>query len=189
MAKNVLVTLFEVESEAFQAMTELKQDPGNDDSHVRQALLVKKENGVLQTLDGFSTGDKTLDDTLMGGLIGSLFGILGGPIGVLLGGSYGALVGSVLDTGDAIDDASIIENIAGKMQDGEVAIIGLTTEEDESILDGKFEKFSTMILRFDEGAVEKEVVRAEEMAKEMARQARRDLRKEKKEQFKAKLNS
>ena len=190
MAKNVIFTLFEVESEAYQAMTELMQNPGDDESRLTQAVLVKKEKGALNIKDGFNTGDKTSDDTLIGGLIGSLFGILGGPIGVLLGGSYGALVGSALDAGDAVDDASIIEFIANKMQDEEIAIIGLVSEEDESILDEKLQKFKTVIVRFDEGAVEKEVVQAEEMSEEMAKQARRELRKEKtaamKEEMKAK---
>ena len=30
MAQNIVVGLFEVESEAFQAMTELKQNPGTE---------------------------------------------------------------------------------------------------------------------------------------------------------------
>ena len=57
-----------------------------------------------------------MDDTAVGGMIGALFGILGGPIGVLLGGSYGALIGSALDAGDAIDQASLLEQIAEKME-------------------------------------------------------------------------
>ena len=100
MAQNIVVGLFEVESEAFQAMTELKQNPGTEDSYLTAAALIKKENGTLVTTDSFDTGLHTTDDMAAGGLVGALVGVLGGPIGVLLGGSYGALVGSVLDAGD-----------------------------------------------------------------------------------------
>ena len=144
MAQNVVVGIFEVESEAFQAITELKSNPGNDVSFVSQAVLVKKENGALTTLDGFDTGAKTTDDMVVGGVCGALIGILGGPIGVLLGGSYGALIGSTLDMGDALDSASMIEQITGKLEDGDVAIIGLADEADEVVLDEKLKKFISL---------------------------------------------
>ena len=187
MAQNVIVGLFEVESEAYQALTELKQNPGNEQSFVTQAVLVKKENGALRSLDGFDTGANSLDDMAVGGIVGALFGILGGPIGILLGGSYGALVGSVMDTGDALDDACMIEKIAGKMVDGEVAIIGLANEEDESILDARLGKFKTIIARFDAAVVAAEVEEAQKMEQELARQARRELRDEKKAARKEKI--
>jgi hypothetical protein len=179
-ADNVVVTVFEVESEAYQALTELKHNPGNEQSFVMEAVLVKKENGLLSVLDGFDTGADTHNDTVKGGMIGALVGILGGPIGVLLGGTYGAMIGSVKDADDALDDVSMLEEIAGKLVDGETAIIALAIEEDEAILDSRLGNFKGMILRFDADVVEAEVEEAREMEKEMARQARRDLRKEKK---------
>ena len=112
MAQNIVVSLFEVESEAYQAMTQLKQYPGDDRSYISAAALVKKTDGALSTLDSFDTGIHTTDDTAIGGLVGALFGVLGGPVGVLLGGSYGMLLGSAIDTDDAIAGASMIEQIA-----------------------------------------------------------------------------
>ena len=122
MAQNIVVSLFPVESEGYQALTELKQNPGGESSYVSAAALVKKENGTFRTLDGFDTGSQTMDDMAIGGLVGALFGILGGPIGILLGGSYGALIGSAFDTDDALMGASMLEQIADKMVDGEVAV-------------------------------------------------------------------
>ena len=188
MAQNVVVGIFEVESEAFQAITELKSNPGNDVSFVSQAVLVKKENGALTTLDGFDTGAKTTDDMVVGGVCGALIGILGGPIGVLLGGSYGALIGSTLDMGDALDSASMIEQITGKLEDGDVAIIGLADEADEVVLDEKLKKFKVMIVRFDAEVVAAEVEEAIELEKEMARQARKELRDQKKADRKQKVD-
>ena len=187
MAQNILVTLFEVESEAYQALTELKKNPGNDTSYLAAAALGKKENGSLRLLDGFDTGSNTSDDMAVGGLVGSLVGILGGPIGVLLGGSYGMLVGSAFDTNDAFMNASMLEQIAGKLQDGDVAIIGLAFEEDESVLDEKLGKFKTIIARFDAATIAEQVEEAQMLADEMARQARLELRNEKKAERKEKI--
>ena len=196
MAQNIVVGLFEVESEAYQALTQLKQNPGDEKSYVSSAALVKKENGALRTLDGFDTGSNTTDDMAVGGLVGALFGILGGPIGVLLGGSYGMLIGSAFDADDALMDASMLEQIAGKLENDEVAIIALAHEEDEAILDEKLSGFKTIIARFDAVNVAAEVEEAQALQEEMARQARKELRdekkaarKEKREEKKAKMSA
>lgn len=187
MAENIVVSIFEVESEAYQAMTQLKQYPGDEKSYVSAAALVKKEQGGFRTLDAFDTGSNTADDMAIGGLVGALFGVLGGPVGVLLGGSYGALIGAAFDTDDALMNASMLEQIAAKMEDGEVAIIGLAFEEDEAILDQKLSGFKTITARFDAAVVAAEVEEAQMMADEMARQARKELRGEKKAAIKEKM--
>ena len=187
MAVNMVVSIFFVESEGYQAMTELKQNPGNEKSIVSQAVLAKKEDGVIKTLDSFDSGAATLDDTLLGGLAGACIGILGGPIGVLLGGSYGALLGSAMDTADALDQASMIAQVADKIQDGECVIVALAAEEDEAILDEKFKNYHTTTLRYDAAVVAEEVEEARMMEAEMARQAQAELRKEKSDEFKAKV--
>ena len=116
--QNVIVCLFDVESEGYQAITELRNDPGNDKSFISQAVLIKKENGALKALDSFDTGAKTSDDTAIGGLIGMCVGVLGGPIGMLLGAGWGSLAGMTLDAADAADGASLIEQIADKLDKG-----------------------------------------------------------------------
>ena len=186
MAKNIVVSLFEVESEAYQALTQLKQYPGDEKSYVSAAALIKKENGALRTLDGFDTGTNTTDDMAIGGLVGALFGVLGGPVGLLLGGSYGMLVGSVIDADDAGMNASMLEQIANKMDDDEVAIIGLAFEEDEAVLDQKLSQFKTVIARYDASVVAAEVEEARMLEDNMARQARQELRDEKKAERKEK---
>ena len=90
------------------------------------------------------------------------------------------LLGSAFDTDDALANASLLEQIAGKMENGEVAIIGLAYEEDEAILDEKLSGFKTTIARFDAADVATEVEEAQQLEEEMARQARKELRDEKK---------
>ena len=184
--ENIFVSVFEVESEAYQALSELKNNPGDEKSIVSSAALIKKTDGVIKVVDSFDTGTNTLDDTAIGSLVGMCVGIIGGPIGMLLGASYGAMTGMAVDSLDAIDEASMLEQIANKLDDG-TAIIGLAVEEDESILDGKLGAFKTVTARFDAAVVALEVEAARDAEKEMERLAKLDLRKQKKEEFKDKV--
>ena len=187
MEKNVIVAVFKVESEGYQALSELRQEAGAETYLVSAAALVKKEKDACFYLDGFDTGVQTTNDTMIGGLIGMTIGILGGPLGMLLGGSYGALVGSTVDAGEAMFGASMLDQIADKLDDGMVALVALTEEENEEALDAKLSAYDTIIARFDAEAVAEEVDRAYEKQAEMARQARMELRKEKKEEAHEKL--
>ncbi len=187
MAENVITVLFEVESEAFQAATELKNSHQSDGYVVSQVALVKKENGKVSPCDGFDTGAVTTDDTINGMLIGGIIGILGGPIGMLLGGSYGALIGSALDMGDALDGASLIEQVCGKLQDGDTALIALVQEENEEALDNKLSKFKATIVRHDAAVVAVEVEEAAKVQKELEREAKRQMKAEKKEERSKKI--
>ena len=184
MENNVIVAVFKVESEGFQAFTELKQAAAGEKYLVNAAALVKKEKDTYNVLDGFDSGKNTKDDTIIGGTIGMLLGIIGGPIGMLLGGTYGALIGMSVDAGDALFGASMLEQIVAKLDDGMVAIIALASEESQDPLDEKLSKFDTVIARFDAKAVSDEVNEAYEMQSELARQARMKLRKDKREDFK-----
>ena len=174
MEKNIIVAVFKVESEGYQALTELKQAAGSDEYLVSAAALIKKQNGAYAMLDGFDTGAQTADDTVVGGLVGMTVGILGGPIGMLLGAS------------DALLDAAMLEQIAGKLDDGTVALIALAVENTPDQLDARLSAFDTVIARFDADVVAKEVGKAVEMEQEMARQAKLQLREEKKNQLRQK---
>lgn len=112
--------------------------------------------------------------------------MLGGPIGILLMGSYGALAGSMLDTGDAIDSMSVIEKVAEKLQEGEVALIALVDEINEAEIDDKLAQYKVIIARFDAVVIAEEVEEAREAEKEMERLARKELRAAKKEEKKEK---
>jgi hypothetical protein len=116
-----------------------------------------------------------------------MIGIIGGPIGVLLGGSTGMLAGNLVDADDANNTASLIETVTAKMIDGEVSLIILAEEEDESELDAFMTDFQTEIIRFDAAVIAAEVEEAQEMQKEMERQARIKLRETKKEEHKSKI--
>ena len=94
--ENIVICRFGVESEAYQAFSDLKNDPHNHSCDIRQVTLVKRELGTFKAIDEFKDG-KYVDDTFTGGILGAFIGILGGPIGVLLGSEIGFLGGSAKD--------------------------------------------------------------------------------------------
>ena len=183
---NIVAAIFEVESEGYQALTTLAKTPILNDTTVLQMALVKRDNGYLKICDSFDSGIHSTNDTLIGGLVGSVVGMLGGPIGMLLMGSYGTLAGSMVDAGDSLGSASLIEKVAEKMQDGEMAMIALVDEASEAELDKALAGFKVTIARFDAVVIAEEVEEAQKIQKEMARQTRKQLRDAKKQERKEK---
>ena len=183
MKENLILANYTVESEAYQALSELKRETTNANYTISQAVIVKKENGKLNTMDGFVNGSAAGDDSLTGSLIGSLIGILGGPLGILLGGSMGMLIGSAVDAGDMADSASLLEKAGDSILDGETAIILLAQEEYETALTAKLNHFDVAITRFDAAEVAAEVEHAREVEKQMAKEAREKMREERSESF------
>ena len=193
--ENVVLSVFAVESEAFQALSELRMAPIGEGYAVAEAALVKNSGGETSLLDGFNISGNTSDDTAAGIVIGSLVGILGGPLGVLLGAATGALVGSAADTDDAIDTMTAIEVLAGKLYEGEVAVIALV-QEDEPAFDAAFQKYDATIVRYDAADIADEVERLKELedvaaedAVDKLRAERKEAREERHEERKAKMKA
>ena len=184
MNENLVLVNYKVESEAYQALSELKRDTANANYTISQAVIVKKENGQLNTMDGFINGKDANDDTVTGSLIGGLVGILGGPIGILLGGSVGMLIGGAVDASGIVKDASLLEKAGDSIAEGETAIILLAQEEYETALTAKLNDFDVTITRFDAAEVAAEVEHAREVERQMAKETREKLREEKTEAFK-----
>ena len=183
MKENLILANYKVESEAYQALSELKRDTTNANYTISQAVIVKKENDKLTIMDGFVNGTMNGDDTWQGSLIGSLVGVLGGPLGVLLGGSMGMLIGGAVDANDMVDNASLLEKAGDSILNGETAIILLAQEEYETALTAKLNNFEVSITRFDAAEVAAEVEHAREVEKQMAKEAREKLRAERTETF------
>lgn len=180
MNENILIVSFEVESEAYQAFSQLKKYPHGSGYFASSAGILKKKNGHISSDEAFDTGVQTRDDTAKGGLIGSLIGILGGPLGVLLGGSMGALIGSGKDASDAADNASLIEQVSEEIHENGTAIVALVQEDDYLAIDRLFADFRVVITRRDAAEVAAEIEEAQKIQKEMEKEARKKLREEKK---------
>lgn len=179
--KKVISAVFKVESEGYQALSELRNAPTNDGFEVSEAFLIKKGQNDLKVLDSFDTGAESLDDMAIGGLLGTFVGIMGGPIGMLLGGSYGMLVGSVMDEADILDNTSIIERVSTQIMEGEVAVITLVNETEEGSVEKKLSAFTDVdVIAEDAEEIAEEINYAEKVEREMAKEARKKLFEEKK---------
>ena len=179
--ENVVTAIFEVESEAYKAFTEIRNKPAGEGYSVVEASLLKRDGDNIIISDAFDAAGVTSDDTTTGAVVGAIVGILGGPLGVLLGAGTGALIGSAFDSDDAIDSASMLEVTAGKLYDGEVAIVALVQEE-EPAFDVAFEGYNTTIIRHFAADVIKEVELARKSAADYENQLREQLRAERKAQ-------
>ena len=184
-SNNVVVTIFDIESEAFQAFNELSRATYGEGYDVYEAALVKVENGAVKMLDGFSFAPADAD-TSTGIIIGSLVGIIGGPLGVLLGASAGAWAGSTADVARAMDSASAIAVVASKLYEGEIAILALVTE-DEPAFDRLFSNYPSTIIRYDAADIVEDVDRLYELENEIGNQIVEQLRAERKAEVKAEL--
>ena len=76
--ENIVVSIFRVESEAFQAFSELRQFGQTENTKLAQASIVKAEDGIIKVKDSFDLMNSFGSDYFDGGLMGSLIGILGG---------------------------------------------------------------------------------------------------------------
>ena len=176
--ENVVVSIFAVESEAFQAFTELRQMPLGEGYTVAEAGLLKNADNITTMEDYFGMRAADAGET-KGLVIGALAGILGGPIGVLLGATYGGLVGSTVDAAVGLDQLSAIEVIASKLCEGEVAIVALV-REDEPAFDAAFAKYQATIIRYDAADILDDVDRAYDLQAEIGNQIVQELRADRK---------
>ena len=78
--ENLVVSVFNTESEAYQSFADLKAFRQTQTTKVAQIALVKNENGHIVEKERYDFEDSTTDATLEGGLLGAVIGLLGGPI-------------------------------------------------------------------------------------------------------------
>jgi uncharacterized membrane protein len=177
--ENVVLSFFKVESEAYQALSEIKRSKVSEkDTILSQVVLFEKVDGKVIVKDGFDTGSQTSDDTLLGGLIGGVLGLLGGPIGILLGMSIGAGFGSLIDNSDAKNEDGLLYTVSTRMKDGDIALIAVIQEESESPYNRIINQFDTVIIRYRASDIQEEL--------DHARQVQKDLQHETKVRMKEK---
>ncbi|MGK7376298.1 DUF1269 domain-containing protein [Planococcus sp. 1R117A] len=180
--ENVIISYFKVESEAYQALSELKKSSTfNEGFTLSQVAVIKKSHGHILMQDGFDTGKRTQDDTWKGGLIGTLVGILGGPLGMLLGFGIGSVVGMAKDAGEAQEESSLITAISSRMKDEDVAIITIAQERTEESYNHILEKFEAVTVRYNASDIQEEVEHAREVESDLQERAKEEMRRERSE--------
>ncbi|MBQ9001212.1 MAG: DUF1269 domain-containing protein, partial [Eggerthellaceae bacterium] len=143
-----------------------------------EAALIQNKSNMIDLIDGYGYGPVD-GGASKGMVIGSLIGILGGPIGVLLGAATGALAGSVSDDNRAIDTASVVAVVAGKIYDGETAIAALVQEE-EPAFDAVFADYKTTVIRYDAADIADDVERFYDFGAELTNQMVQEVKADRK---------
>ena len=185
--ENVIAVLFSEENEAYRAFSEIKQSMINQSCIVAHLALLKKKDGHITLADAADSGVTTTDDTRFGGMMGMLIGILGGPLGMLFGMAMGSLIGRIKDVGDARQGISLIEQVTTKLSDGDVALIALAQENDETMLNAKLSPYKVAVTRYPAAEVAAEVEQAVKLQEELASDAKKKLREAKKAQIREKI--
>ena len=185
--ENVIAVTFSEENEAYRAFSEIKQSMISQSCIIAHLALLKKRDGHIVVADAADSGVTTTDDTRFGGMMGMLVGILGGPLGMLFGMAMGSMIGRLKDVGDARVGASMLEQVAAKLADGDVALVALAQENDEKMLDAKLSPYKVTTTRYPAAEVAAEVEQAMKLQEELASEARKKLREAKKAEIREKI--
>lgn len=179
MSKRVIILNFQVESQAYQAFSEIKK--------LHAVRSIKGEQMAVVSHDPNGTHQFKIEDFIdftgnnkssTGGLIGMLIGVLGGPLGILLGWFAGGMIGATQDAKEIKDAQTVFDFVGNKIGEGATGLILIADEEDNRPLNQLvMMELGGEITRLDYEDVEKDVhdaKEAENHAKEAAQKTWKD---------------
>ena len=173
--ENVVVVRFTEPSNAYQALSVLKELDGSSRIGLESAAVVERTAaGELRTPE--SADNVGLVGTASGSLIGMLIGVLGGPVGVLLGWGTGALMGGALDVDRALTSDEALTVLGQAIPTGSTAVIASVEEPAVEVIDSEMKKLDGEVTRRLAAEVMGELEAAEDAADAAAREARRTIR-------------
>lgn len=179
MSKRVIILNFQVESQAYQAFSEIKK--------LHAVRSIKGEQMAVVSHDPNGTHQFKIEDFIdftgnnkssTGGLNGMLVGVLGGPLGILLGWFAGGMIGATQDAKEIKDAQTVFDFVGNKIGEGATGLILIADEEDNRPLNQLvMMELGGEITRLDYEDVEKDVhdaKEAEKQAKEAAQKTWED---------------
>lgn len=165
MTKRVIVMNFEVESQAYQGFSQLKQLVAQGKLRGEQmAVVTHSDDGQhkfkVEDFIDFTGSNKTST----GGLIGMLVGILMGPLTMLLGWVGGSMIGATQDAKEIKNARNIFEFLVSDIRAGQTGLILIAEEEDNRpINEIIINQLRGGISRFDYDEVEAEIAKAKQV--------------------------
>ncbi|WP_321384027.1 DUF1269 domain-containing protein [uncultured Enterococcus sp.] len=169
MSKRVIIMNFDVESQAYQAFSEIKR------LHMEKQLKGEQMAVVTHTNEGahqfkindfldFTGSDHTSKDSL----IGMVIGILGGPLGILLGWFAGSLIGATQDAKEIQGAQSTFQFMTEKISVGQTGLMLIAEEEDNRPLNHLvMNELGGEITRLEYEEVAKEIEKAKAVEKKV----------------------
>jgi uncharacterized membrane protein len=187
-AHNVIAVSFDPDTNAYAALTSLKELDGQGQLSLEAAVVVERgSDGQLVTKD--SVGGVHYEGAASLGLLGLLVGILAGPVGVLVGGASGVVFGSVADVDQEQSSDSVLGQISGTVQAGRTALLAEVTEQSPQVVDAAMAGLSGTVLRKPVAEVEAELAAADDAHREAKRQANEELMRGKRERTKEQIQA
>ncbi|MEQ7178445.1 MULTISPECIES: DUF1269 domain-containing protein [Enterococcus] len=165
MNKRVIILNFDVESQAYQAFSEIKKFHATRKIKGEQMAVISHDpNGThqfkVEDFIDFTGSNKSSK----GGMIGMLVGILGGPLGILLGWFAGGMIGATQDAKEIQNAQTVFDFVGDKIGEGATGLILIAEEEDNRPLNQLvMMELGGEITRLDYDDVEKDVADAKEV--------------------------
>jgi uncharacterized membrane protein len=186
--ENVVLVNFRQDSDAYEALTLLKELDSQDQVDLRAAAVVaRQEDGHIEVKD--QVGDRGYRGTATGGVIGLLIGIIAGPLGILIGGVTGLLIGSLYDVDDLDDAESVLSDISKSVRVGHSALLAEAGEQSGEIIDTAMARLDGTVVRRPLEDVEAEIAAAEDVQRAAKKHARKLLREQRHANHKAKIHA
>jgi uncharacterized membrane protein len=185
---NVLAVSFEDDSEAYEALTDLKQLDTQGQIDLRAAaVVVRGEDGRLQIKD--QVAEHPIEGAATGGILGLLIGILGGPFGILIGGLIGLLAGSLFDLDHEEHTESVLSEVSRSVRVGRTTLLAEATEPSPEIIDAAMARLKGTVTRYGVGHVEAEIAAAEDAERAARHKARQELHERRHEKREAEIHA
>lgn len=175
---NLIAVTFNNDSEAFQALSELRKADSAGTIELRSAGVVERDSfGTLS----IAAGDDAVSGAGLagGGLVGMLIGVLGGPIGMLVGWSAGAVVGSAIDVSRMDAGEMGLEVYGSFIPAGSNALVAEVEEKSTHAVDAIVSSLAGVTIRRPAYEVLAELELAQDAADAAASEARKIVRAEK----------
>jgi len=186
--ENVLTINFTEDSDAYEALTTLKElDEQGQVSLEGAAVVLRHEDGTIAIKD--EVGDIGYAGTATGGIVGLIVGILGGPIGVLLGGATGVLIGSLFDMDDLDESDSVLSEMSRTVRVGHASVVAAVDEQTPEVVDSAIQRLDGKVLRLPLADVESEIAAADEAQRAAKQEARKKLHEERRKEAKDKVQA
>jgi uncharacterized membrane protein len=172
--ENVIAVTFEDGSNAYEAMTHLKELDNQGQLALKgAAVVVRSEAGEVEikdeVVDGMYTGTAT------GGLVGLIIGIIGGPFGVLIGAATGVLIGSLFDLSEEEETESAISELSSSVVVGQTSLLAEVDEQGIEVIDTAMDRLGGTVRRRRLADVKAEIAAAEKAQRAAKKEARKEL--------------
>jgi uncharacterized membrane protein len=185
---NVIAVNFQDDSQAYQALSQLKELDGQSQIGLRAAaVVVRGEDGKIVVKE--QVGEGEIEGAATGGILGLLIGIIGGPFGILIGGATGLVIGALFDVEEEDQTESVLGEFSKQARVGHPALLAEAFEPGDEPIDAAMSRLSGNVLRRPVDVVEAEMASAREAQRVAKHEARKALHEQQRAQKKAEVET